>query len=194
MPRAFDKREKLIEAACDEVYSRGYANVTLAIVAERSGVPLGNVYYYFKTKDALAQAVIDSYQSRLEDKIARCERRSQPLDRLRRFLTLSLERKHVIARLGCPFGSLAQEFEKQGPLAERSRHLLERLVSWSAEQFADHGYPSREARALGLDFQARLQGACLMAHNFGDPRVFTSLIRRARDWLDALPPLERTTP
>src|SRR5215471_4044808 len=55
------KRERLIAAACQAMYAQGVEKTTLADVAAAAGVPLGNVYYYFKTKNDLLQAVIETH-------------------------------------------------------------------------------------------------------------------------------------
>ena len=44
------KRERLIAAAAQRIYEQGVEKTTLADIAAAAGVPLGNVYYYFKTK------------------------------------------------------------------------------------------------------------------------------------------------
>ena len=41
------KRERLVDSARDLFHERGVQRTTLAEVAERAEVPLGNVYYYF---------------------------------------------------------------------------------------------------------------------------------------------------
>ena len=50
-----EKRQRLIETATQVMYQQGTHRTTLADVAQASGVPLGNIYYYFKTKDALVR-------------------------------------------------------------------------------------------------------------------------------------------
>jgi TetR/AcrR family transcriptional repressor of nem operon len=57
------KRERLVAAAGRVLYENSVEKATLADIAAAADVPLGNVYYYyFKTKDALVTAVIESYQ------------------------------------------------------------------------------------------------------------------------------------
>src|SRR5436190_1322862 len=51
------KRERLVTAAQELVYRQGVARTTLAHIAEAADVPVGNVYYYFKTKDDIVGAV-----------------------------------------------------------------------------------------------------------------------------------------
>ncbi|MBO0730160.1 MAG: helix-turn-helix transcriptional regulator, partial [Acidimicrobiaceae bacterium] len=47
------KRERLVAAARDVCHRQGVEKTTLADIAEAADVPVGNVYYYFKTKDDL---------------------------------------------------------------------------------------------------------------------------------------------
>ncbi|MBI3606932.1 MAG: TetR/AcrR family transcriptional regulator [Nitrospirae bacterium] len=54
-----DKRTRLIEAANTLVQQQGFNQTTLADIALKSKVPLGNVYYYFKTKDDIGHALIE---------------------------------------------------------------------------------------------------------------------------------------
>ena len=56
MPRKTDKRVRLIEAAKVLIHQQGFHLTTLADIAQEADVPLGNVYYYFKTKEAIGEA------------------------------------------------------------------------------------------------------------------------------------------
>jgi TetR/AcrR family transcriptional repressor of nem operon len=47
------KRERLLGAAADLLYRQGVEKTTLADIAQAADVALGNIYYYFKTKDAM---------------------------------------------------------------------------------------------------------------------------------------------
>ncbi|NJL28443.1 MAG: TetR/AcrR family transcriptional regulator, partial [Thermoanaerobaculia bacterium] len=76
------KRERLIAAARDVIYRQGYGPTTLAHVAEASGVPLGNVYYYFKTKDALVEAVIETRLEQVRSQLEAAERRAHAAARI----------------------------------------------------------------------------------------------------------------
>jgi TetR/AcrR family transcriptional repressor of nem operon len=44
-----DKRTRLIETATKLAYGRGFRETSLADIAKAARVPVGNVYYYFKT-------------------------------------------------------------------------------------------------------------------------------------------------
>ena len=50
------KRERLAEAAAQVFHEQGVEKTTLTDIARAADVPVGNVYYYFKTKDELVGA------------------------------------------------------------------------------------------------------------------------------------------
>ena len=49
----------LIEAANKLIHRQGFNQTTLADIARESEVPLGNVYYYFRTKEEIGSALIE---------------------------------------------------------------------------------------------------------------------------------------
>ena len=60
-----EKRAELVTAAKLLLHEQGLHRTTLADVASRADVPLGNIYYYFKTKDSLAEAVLEAHDAAL---------------------------------------------------------------------------------------------------------------------------------
>jgi len=72
------KRERLVESARDLLYEQGVQRTTLAQIAERADVPVGNVYYYYKTRDELVHAVIESRLERMREVLGELDRRSSP--------------------------------------------------------------------------------------------------------------------
>jgi TetR/AcrR family transcriptional repressor of nem operon len=55
------KRERLIDGALQTLHAQGVESTTLADIAKAAEVPVGNVYYYFKTKDDLVEAAITAH-------------------------------------------------------------------------------------------------------------------------------------
>src|SRR5260370_12999681 len=78
-----EKRQRLIETALQVMYQQGTHRTTLADVAQASGVPLGNIYYYFKTKDALVEAVIKARLQEIRDNLYAFETLPDPWQRLK---------------------------------------------------------------------------------------------------------------
>ena len=58
MARRNDKRSRLVNAADKLFHEQGVSTTTLANIAQLADVPLGNVYYYFKSKESIVFAVI----------------------------------------------------------------------------------------------------------------------------------------
>jgi TetR/AcrR family transcriptional regulator, transcriptional repressor for nem operon len=59
-PRSRDRarENRLVAAARELVHRRGVARTTLADIAQEADVPVGNVYFYFKTKADIIGAVV----------------------------------------------------------------------------------------------------------------------------------------
>ena len=106
MPAAYasaDKRSELIRAATLLLHEQGFQRTTLADVAGAADVPLGNVYYYFKSKEALAEAVIASHQAALRERFASwAAAHRDPRMRLRCLVRAPLDSADRIIQFGCP--------------------------------------------------------------------------------------------
>src|SRR5271170_4973433 len=87
-----EKRAELVASATRLLYEQGFHRTTLADVATAAKVPLGNLYYYFKTKDALAEAVIAAHEAALRELFATWTRKhDDPKKRLRCLLRAPLD-------------------------------------------------------------------------------------------------------
>src|SRR6266404_6248857 len=105
-----DKRTRLIETAMKLAYRNGFRETSLADIAEAAHVPVGNVYYYFKTKEELGEAVVE---------------------RLFTFVESIHGNREQLARGGCPLGGLCSELHKEGgALAKKSAALFTEPMGW----------------------------------------------------------------
>ena len=183
-----DKRARLIQTAVELVYRQGFQKTTLADIAQEADVPLGNVYYYFKTKDALAEAVIGAHEKALRERFASwTSAHREPRGRLRCLIRAPLDSADRVIQFGCPHGSLCQELEKLGadaPLSRAGRRLLAMYIDWADEQFSAHGIARREARDLATDLVGVVQGAMLLAHTMRSKELLAHQLRRVEKWLD----------
>ena len=183
--RRAGKRERLIAAACEVIYAQGVEHSSLADIAAAAEVPLGNVYYYFRTKEDLVQAVIEAQLARAHTVLAAIEATSDdPRARLRGLFGTLGQETELIARYGCPFGSLCLELDKraEGPGAAAS--LIRVPIDWAERQFRAMG--RADARDLAIEVIARYQGAALLTSTLRDPALMTRETARVADWLDAL--------
>src|SRR5580704_13402981 len=195
MPAAYasaEKRAELVAAARGLLHEQGFHRTTLADVAERASVPLGNVYYYFKTKEALAEAVITAHEQALRELFASWDAAHRdPRARLRRLVRAPLDATDRVIQFGCPHGSLCQELEKLGkdaPLARAGARLLAVYIDWSDAQFRALGCAKREARGLATDLVASVQGTMLLANTLRSSALLAAQLRRVEHWLDGLGP------
>lgn len=181
-----DKRALLLEAANALVYRQGYNQTTLADIAKEAGVPLGNVYYYFKTKEDIGKALIEHRGTFYASLISQWEQATDPKQRLLALVEMVAEQRELLANSGCPIGSLCQELHKEGgPLADRAASLLEAILTWSEKQFQMMG-KKKQAFDLALQLVSALQGASLLTHTFNRPELITRETGRLKDWIASL--------
>lgn len=183
MIRTNTKRERLTAAARRLIHATGYAQTTLADIAKDAEVPLGNVYYYFKTKDALALAVIEAQMQEFAQLTQELDRLADPWARMDGFLSMLVIESESIASHGCPVGGLCTELNKHGSqLAKQANGLVRSQLDWLTRQFQHMGH-SEDAAELALQLLAQLQGATVLAHVFRDANLYTRQIASAKSWL-----------
>jgi AcrR family transcriptional regulator len=179
------KRERLIHGARRVLHAQGVESTTLADIAHAADVPVGNVYYYFKTKDDLVQAAITAHADDITTTLAALERHRTPKARLKAFVRMVTDQRELTARSGCPQGSLCSELDKQDDEVSRSCAQLIRLpIEWAERQLRAMG--RRDARELAVALIASYQGIALLTNTFRDPQLMASEGRRLERWIDSL--------
>ncbi|MFL6075541.1 MAG: TetR/AcrR family transcriptional regulator [Mycobacteriales bacterium] len=179
------KRERLVASAGDLLHRQGVQATTLAQVAEAADVPPGNVYYYFKTKDDLVRAVIDARAEQVGALLGSLRARRGPAARLKALAHQWVEMRDLVARHGCPFGTLAAELDRrEDGLDREAAKPMGLILDWAEEQFRELG--RRDARELAVSLLAGVQGAALLANAFRDPAIMTGQVRQLDVWIDSL--------
>jgi AcrR family transcriptional regulator len=169
------------------VHQQGFNRSTLADIAERAEVPLGNVYYYFKTKDAIGEAVVARYAARYQQFRADWERHDDPRRRIAAFIDTNVAERAVLADYGCPIGTLNAELHKQAsPLADHAGGIFADLLTWLAEQFRALGRSAKRARVLAVHVLSAVQGMALLAHVFNDPDLVDGEAQHLKKWIQTL--------
>lgn len=161
---------------------------TIADIARAADVPLGNVYYYFKTKDQLVEAAISAHGQSLAGLITALDALPTPQDRLKALLAGWVDQRELTARYGCPTGSLASELDKRDDGLEQALAKVMRvLLDWAEQQFRALGRTA-DARELAVALIASYQGISLLTNTFRDPELMASEGRRLERWIDSLTP------
>ncbi|MGW1010078.1 TetR/AcrR family transcriptional regulator [Streptomyces termitum] len=184
--RASQKRQRLTAAAARVLHEQGVERTTLADIAREADVPVGNVYYYFKTKDELVRAALSAHAAHLDELTARLARLDDPRERLKALVRGWIDGRDLAARRGCPTGTLAVELDKRadGTLDAEAGAVLRGLLDWAGDQFRALGLPDPDGLALTL--VSGYQGMSLMANALRDPEVMTREGTRLLAWLDSL--------
>ena len=185
MPRISDKRERLIGAADALIHRQGFHRTTLADIAEEAKVPLGNVYYYFKTKEDICKAVVTERKQALSNMLKSCCRKKGPVDALVNLLKVMIGHSKELAESGCPLGGLCQELDEGcEELMDCADSCIKYLMDWSTEQF--HLMGMKQAEELGFEFVSRIQGVILLGNILHDPRQLKRQLKAVAEWITML--------
>jgi TetR/AcrR family transcriptional regulator, transcriptional repressor for nem operon len=181
-----NKRTRLVDAAAKLIYRKGIGRTTIADIAEEANVPLGNVYYYFKTREAIVETLIQAHLARNRMVREGWDHEADPRDRLRAFVDMTLNNRRELARSGCPNGTLCTELQKDGgPLAKQASRLFTEWLIWLERQFRALG-KGDESPDLAVQLLSALEGATLLTHSLRTPRYVESEGRRLMDWIGTL--------
>ncbi|HLW03019.1 MAG TPA: TetR family transcriptional regulator [Ktedonobacterales bacterium] len=186
MPTAL-KRDRLIEAAKTLFAQHGVARTTLADIAQAAEVPLGNVYYHFRTKESLVEAVIQAHRHDIQTLQAQCDRLPDPRQRLLALLAAEREAEPMFVRFGCPYGSLSQELNKEDQLlSDAAAGLLQVYLDWVQTQFRLLGKSVPEAEERAIELVASLQGTFLLTNCFRAPTLLARQLERLEEQICSL--------
>lgn len=155
---AQETRQAIVEAAEQVFFERGVARTTLEDVARAAGVTRGAVYWHFRNKSDLFNAVHEQVRLPLEDVFYRIVEAEtvDALESLEAFCVTSLARLHEDARLRRVYTILLLKCEHSAEMAS----LVER----------ERAAKERATRSLTRYF-SRLQKLGRMTAA-GEPRVF----------------------
>lgn len=187
MARKNDKRIRLIEAANELFHRQGVNNTTLANIASRALVPLGNVYYYFKSKESIIVAVIERRIQVVDGLFSEWEQLDSAKDRLKSFVDHGTTRVEEAVEFGDSLGSLCQELGKEtGEISDLTAELLRRIVNWNISQFQSMGYEHSRAEHFAANLISSLQGVSLLALTFKDADYIERQHNYLKQWIESL--------
>lgn len=179
------KRERLVASAGDLLHRQGVQATTIAEVAHAADVPPGNVYYYFKTKDDLIRAVIDSRTDQVRAMLGSFEARRSPGARLKALAQRWAEMGELVARYGCPLGTLSSELDRRADgLDQAAAQPIGLILDWAEAQFRQLG--RRDARECAVTLFAGIQGGAVLANAFRDREIMAGQVRQLERWIDSL--------
>jgi len=179
------KRNQIIEAADQLFYQQGFEHTSFAHIAEAVKISRGNLYYHFKTKDEILDAVINLRLSNTQDMLDQWVIEGEtPADRIRSFINILIMNRAKIKRFGCPVGTLTTELTKLNHVAQEDANKLFTLFrSWLKREFQLLGYKNN-ADELAMHLLACSQGVATLASAFNDEKFIKKEVNHLYEWLE----------
>jgi TetR/AcrR family transcriptional repressor of nem operon len=199
-----DTRTRLVLAAMQLFWAKGYNSTSIADVLQTAKVNSGSLYYFFPGKTDLLAAVLDMYhdgirQMLLEPAWAGV---NDPVEKI--FALLARYRQSLADTdcfYGCPIGSLALELhEPDPPVRER---LAKNFSAWidaiteCLEQAKARLPADLDRRELAQFVLTTMEGGVMQARTFRDIAYFDAAVRQLRQYFKRLgsdSPAPRTRP
>ena len=181
-----NNRTRIIEAADQLFYKHGYNQTSFSDIADITGIPRGNFYYYFKTKDDILAAVVETRVEQYREALVSCDNATDnPEKRLHAFLDIMAGSEDSVVNTGCPIGSLCVELAKDTEaLQTKSREVFVLLRDWMSRQFDEIGLVDSNEKAM--DLLSRMQGTALMACAFKDSAYLHRSVADLKGWINSL--------
>jgi TetR/AcrR family transcriptional repressor of nem operon len=192
-PGSPDTRQRLVLAAMQLFWQKGYNSTSIADVLQAAKVNSGSLYYFFPGKVDLLVAVLDLYQNGiramlLEPAWAGVD---DPIEKI--FALLARYRQSLVDTdcfYGCPIGSLALELHEPDP-AVRER-LAKNFSAWidaivECLQLAKARLPANlNRRDLAQFVLTTMEGGVMQARTFRDIDYFDAAVRQLRMYFKGL--------
>jgi len=179
-------RTHIINTANNLFYHQGFNQTSFTDIAQSAGIPKGNFYHYFKTKEDILEDVIQQRIKNIEKQLHNIEEQTlQPIERIRFFIKALKSNKNGFTQYGCPIGSIITELGKtQMALKTKSRKILELVHHWLSAQFQQSGKQEVAANTLSRHVMIRIQGAIVIAHAYEDNACLIEEIDQLLEWID----------
>ncbi|WP_051630960.1 TetR/AcrR family transcriptional regulator [Afifella pfennigii] len=193
--RGAEARQRLVSAAADLFWRQGFAATSLADIGNAADIPLGNIYYYFRSKAALADAVAAMMEEEMQ--AALCELAgfyADPRQRISALIELLEGSSGMRAVQGCPIRRAAAEFRLPAPEASaRAGKVLADMRAWLEAQLVAAGLAGEEAAARAGECLALWQGGIAVAEARQDEAPLREALAAMRRRLAEPPPQAGST-
>ena len=186
-------RQKLLDAAHEEIYESGFQAASLNRILRKAGVTKGALYHHFRNKRELGYAVVDEILGPfiLEGWLGPIREAEDPVSAIQEML-LGINVTPATARLGCPLNNLAQEM---APLDEGFRQRVDGLFDAWRDGLVEALTRGQGAGIVRKDVNVRdvvvlliatAEGAISLTKSSQDPTVFQSCAAQFADYLETI--------
>ncbi|HET7708813.1 MAG TPA: TetR/AcrR family transcriptional regulator [Sphingomicrobium sp.] len=187
-----DTRWRIVEAAMELFWLKGYSSTSIADILSRSQVNSGSLYYFFPGKQDVLLAVLEAYRDGIRPMLLNpaWDGVHDPIERV--FALLALYRRAIVdtdCAYGCPIGSLALELHEADPVVRLA--MAENFTAWVdavEECFRAAGRRFRAGTDLrGLAEMALnvMEGGVMQARTYRDVAYFDRAVAQFRKAVEA---------
>ena len=186
-------KDRIIHTAMYLFWERGYNATGMADLLKMSNANSGSFYYFFASKEALLDEVLDLYLNSLEDIIVKpvFEKRNDPIDRI--FGVLAGYREKILQTnfvYGCPIGRLALEID---PNNQNAREKIAANFSAWIDVIRKCLVEAKEHFSAKIDVDevaqftlTVMEGAVMQSRMFASIEPFDASVRQLRNYIDLL--------
>ena len=188
-----DTRQRIVEAAMELFWLKGFGSTSIADILSRSQVNSGSLYYFFPGKQDVLVAVLEAYRDGIGAMLLEpaWQDVEDPIERI--FALLASYRRALVetdCTYGCPIGSLALELHEPDPpvrelMAANFRAWVE-AVEAQLREAAGRFSGGTEFRALAELALNVMEGGVMQARTFRDVAHFDRAVAQLRAHFEAL--------
>jgi TetR/AcrR family transcriptional repressor of nem operon len=187
MGDAKSTREKIIQAAMELFWLKGYNSTSVADLLSRTQLNSGSLYHVFPSKQDVLVGVLEAYRDGINEMLLEPAWGGidDPIEKI--FALLNFYRRAINeteCTYGCPIGSLALELHEPDP---QVRELLaQNFANWTAAieaclDDAKHRLPRRTDRAALAQFVlTAMEGGVMQARTHRDVAYFDRAVEQLR--------------
>lgn len=193
-------REKIIQAAMELFWLKGYNSTSIADLLSRTQLNSGSLYHVFPSKQDVLIGVLEAYRDGIEVMLLEpaWAHVSDPIEKI--FALLASYRAMIVdsdCAYGCPIGSLALELHE--PDLPVRALLAENFAKWTAAieaclAGAGRRLPMRtDKTALAQFVLTTMEGGVMQARTHRDVAYFDRAVNQLRVHFELLETIARTT-
>ena len=188
-----DTKARIIEAAMELFWEKGYGSTSIADILGRSQVNSGSLYHYFPGKQDLLVAVLECYRDGIGPMLLEPAWAgvADPIERI--FALLAKYRQLIVqteCSYGCPIGSLALELHEPDP-AVRER-IAQNFDGWTGavreclDAAGERLPPDLDRQAAAEFVLTVMEGAVMQSRTYRDVAYFDRAVAQLRRHFEAL--------
>ncbi|MDO1558086.1 TetR/AcrR family transcriptional regulator [Brevundimonas sp. 2R-24] len=193
MSSAAEVRARVVEAAMELFWAKGYGGTSVAEILAKTDLNAGSLYHVFPGKQDVLIAVLEAYRDGIRPRLLEpaWQGVEDPIERV--FALLEHYRRMIVATdgaFGCPIGNLALELSEPDPAV---RDLLAlNFDNWAAAvteclaAAGDRLPPEVDRDELGAFVLTTMEGGVMLSRTNRDVAYFDRAVKVLRHYFDLL--------